>query len=64
MLVATINPATLAASTDAELDAGLRRLYALHLDAGREQKPIVHVDVMAVLGEMSRRLDVWLAERG
>ncbi len=61
--IADMDDLELASATDANLDAALTRLYALHLDAHEDDRAEVHAHIVAVIGEMSRRLDEWLAER-
>ena len=54
----------LTAATDAELDAGLVRLYRKHYDADLGGKRDgYHAGIMEILSVQQQRLDVWLAER-
>jgi hypothetical protein len=58
----TVLETDLTAESDEVLDAGLVRLYAAHAEADDSERPAIHLAIMEVLGEQSRRLALWRAE--
>lgn len=64
MRTPTLTDIDLSTEDDTVLDGMLHRLYAEHVAAEGDAREDCHLKIMVIVGELSRRADVWLASRG